>query len=368
MKRFISLFITAVLLLAVVGTASAVDFQEELKKMATENAKGYIGPFSTAFGTAMNSGLYHTAKPHGMLGFDISFKFAVVTVPKDAQTFDFQLISLPVPVDPLLGIPNDKLVVDTNLLYPNRETPTVFGSSEADSFYSDPNRVAEALEKALIDAGKSEQEINLIKTGPLWNQMIASLTNVLSPIPKFKGIGFSALPFVMPQVSVGLIKKTEVMLRFMPKVKVNDDIGEAGFIGIGIKHNLDQWLPIPLFPIDISAQYVWQSLTIGDLLESSHSTFSIMASKKVGIGISITPYIGMGFESSALDVSYTIENPDENLMLPADGTEIDFSLDGDNSFRMTGGVRIGLPLITVNADYSIGEYKTYSLGLGFSLR
>ena len=363
MKRFISLFITAVLLLAVVGTASAVDFQEELKQMATENAKGYIGPFSTAFGTAMNSGLYHTAKPHGLFGFDISFKFAVVTVPDDAQTFDFVMPIVPV-TNPYN--PEQTIDLDGNILFPNRENPTVFGKSDVDSFLTTAESVEAAFKAILVDIDSimTQDEFDAFFTGYDWDAQSDAIPN----LKRFPGIAFDALPFVMPQVSVGLIKKTEVMLRFMPKVKVNDDIGKAGFIGIGIKHNLDQWLPIPLFPIDISAQYVWQSLTIGDLLKSSHSAFSIMASKKIGIGVTITPYIGMGFESSTLDVKYKVENPDGNLMLPADGTEIDFSLDGENSFRMTGGVRIGLPLITLNADYSIGEYNTYSLGLGFSLR
>ncbi len=362
MKKFISLFITAVLLLAVVGTASAVDFQEELKKMATENAKGYIGPFSTAFGTAMNSGLYHTAKPHGMLGLDISFKFAVVTVPDNAQTFEFVMPTVQLP-NPL--IPGETIDLDGNILFPDRENPTVFGKDEVDPFSITAESIRAAFEYVLVDIDSIMTQAQFDAWALIfdWDAQLDSIPNM----PRFPGIGFDALPFFMPQVSVGLIKKTEVMLRFMPKVKLNDDI-DVGFIGIGIKHNLDQWLPIPLFPIDISAQFVWQSLTIGDLIDSKHTAFSIMASKKVGIGVSITPYIGMGFESSTLDVCYTIENPNENPMLPTDGTEIDFSLDGDNSFRMTGGVRIGLPLITLNADYSIGEYKTYSLGLGFSLR
>ncbi len=361
MKRFISLFITAVLLLAVVGTASAVDFQEELKKMATENAKGYIGPFSTAFGTAMNSGLYHTAKPHGLFGFDISFKFAVVSVPDDAQTFDFLMPTVLVP-DPF----NPELTIGLNgdILFPDRENPTVFGENEVDPFRKTAESVRAAFEDALVGGGSMTQdEFNALFADYDWNAQLDSIPNM----PRFPGIGFDALPLFMPQVSVGLIKKTEVMLRFMPKVKLNDDI-DAGFIGIGIKHNLDQWLPIPLFPVDISAQFVWQSLTIGDLLESKHSAFTIMASKKIGIGISITPYIGMGFESSSLDVSYTVDNSANNPMLPADGTKISFSLDGDNGLRMTGGVRLGLALVTINADYSIGEYSTYALGFGFTLR
>jgi len=64
MRKTTTLFLTLLFMLSFVGSVSAVDFQEQLQQMADENAKGYIGPFSTAFGTAMNSGLYHTAKVH----------------------------------------------------------------------------------------------------------------------------------------------------------------------------------------------------------------------------------------------------------------------------------------------------------------
>ena len=57
MKAAILFFLTALFLGAAVPTAGAVDFEEQLKKLVGENAKGYIGPFATAFGTAMSSGL-----------------------------------------------------------------------------------------------------------------------------------------------------------------------------------------------------------------------------------------------------------------------------------------------------------------------
>jgi hypothetical protein len=195
-----------------------------------------------------------------------------------------------------------------------------------------------------------------------WQAASDSIPN----LPKLRGIDFAALPFVMPQVSVGLIRGTEVMLRFMPSVDLGD-MGEINFLGIGIKHSISQY--IPLCPVAISGQFVWQKLSIGDLLESKHTAFNIHASKTFGLGLTLTPYVGLGFESSTLDVSYTTEEPigfPPNT-IPA-GTEISFSLDGENSFRALVGLRFALPLITLNVDYDIGEYSAISAGLGITLR
>ncbi|MDP8241238.1 MAG: hypothetical protein P9X24_19290 [Candidatus Hatepunaea meridiana] len=365
MRKIITLFTVLVLILSIAGTASAVDFQEELQKMAETNAKGYIGPFATAFGTAMNSGLYHNAKPHGMLGFDISIKMAMVTVADEDLTYDFLMPSLVLPVDPSFMVPNDELAIDINNVYKDRKTPTVFGSDEPDDFIADPADAENALEQALLEAGKTQTDIDNLKLTPAWAQMLASLNSELNPIPRIPGIGIDVMPFVMPQVSVGLIRGTEVMLRFIPETDAGD-IGKVNFLGIGIKHNIDQWIPIPLFPVKISAQYVWQKLTVGDLLESNHTALNVHVSKTVGFGVSITPYLGLGIESSNLIVKkYTIDNPNSSLH----GQAIDeFKLDGDNSFRMTVGARFALPLVTINADYSLGEYSTFAAGLGITFR
>jgi len=361
MRKTTTLFLTLLFMLSFVGSVSAVDFQEQLQQMADENAKGYIGPFSTAFGTAMNSGLYHTAKVHSLLGFDISLKMMLVTVAPEALTYEFYLPdAMPVPVDPSLGIPNNEILIDLTGVYPNREVPTVFGSSDGGTV--SPTGAEAAIETALMNEGMTQAQIDLLKQADpaQWNSML----NVL-PSYTIAGVGFDMLPLAMPQFSLGLFKETEVLLRFFPKMELNPDIGDIGLLGIGVKHSISQWIPIPLFPLDISGQFVWQMLSIGDLLESKHTSFNIEVSKQLGIGVSLTPYVGLGMESSTLDVAYTIEGTgDPNL----DGTDVGFSLDGDNGFRMTGGVRLGLLIGTLNVDYSMGEYSVISAGFGLTLR
>lgn len=47
----------------------------------------YMQPFATAFGTAINTGLYHTAKIHGIPGFDIGIRAIFIPIPDEALTY-----------------------------------------------------------------------------------------------------------------------------------------------------------------------------------------------------------------------------------------------------------------------------------------
>lgn len=357
---------TATLMLAILLTLSATNmavgegFQDQLIKLAEDNAKGYIGPFSTAFGTNMNSGLYHSAKTHKFLGFDISVKAAIANVADDDLVYNYIVGDELVIPAPNLGLPNNELTLNPSNIYPDRETPTVFGDDEGRNL--EPIGAEQEIVDALLAAGKTSAEIDLLRQ----SGELASLVGSVLPLPTVPGINFTTVPLVLPQVSVGLPMKTEVMLRFIPEIKISEEIGKLNFLGIGVKHNLSQYIPIPLFPVDITGQFVWQKFEVGDILESSHTAYNIHASKKFGLGLSLTPYVGIGLESSSLSVDYTVEIDDPND--PNYNEQVTFELEGDNKFRMTGGLRIGLPLTTINVDYSIGEYSVMSAGVGLTLR
>ena len=362
MKRVLIILI----LLGIVCSSPAraeVNFQEQIKKLASNNAEMYIGPFATAFGTAMNSGLYHTAKPHKLFGFDISIKTALVQVSEEDLVFDFMLGGISIDAASVLNLSGDSLWIDLNDIYSNRETPTVFGADEIGTLEPDVNGPQLALTNALLNAGKSQAEINDFMLTQAWDTMLDFVSAYAQPIPTVQGIGIDMLPLVMPQVSVGLPFKTEVLLRYLPTIDAGV-VGEVNFLTIGVKHSLSQYIPLPMFPLDISGQYVIQKLEIGDILESTHTAMNIEVSKKLGIGISITPYVGAGIESSDLSVDYTVDNPGTIM----DGENVSFELEGKNDFRMTGGIRLGLAFLTINADYSTGEYNTASLGIGLTLR
>jgi len=341
MKKLVVIF------LAVSMTAGAAfaSFEEDLQRLAAENATNYISPFVTAFGTDMNTGLYHTAAIHKLFGFDVGIHMMGAIVPDDAMTYTFQIPS---------SIDFGGYTYSTASWYPaaNLEAPTIFGSDEGAEIAPDAILVRDDI---AANMGVSPDMVPL--------ELVDSLV-ALGTFPVPPGLNLEIAPLAMPQFCLGLPFKTEVLLRFMPTYS-SDDFGDIGFLGIGVKHSISQY--IPMCPVDVAAQYVYQSLKVGDLLESTHTAMSLIASKKLSLILfSLTPYVGFGMESSNLKVDYTIEGTGNDML---DGTPVSFDIDGDNGFRGKVGVSTRLLLFKIYADYAfIGDYGAYTAGLVLSIR
>jgi hypothetical protein len=173
------------------------------------------------------------------------------------------------------------------------------------------------------------------------------------------GINAATVPMGYPQISASLLG-TEVMLRYLPKISIaaNNDLD---MFGIGIKHNISQY--IPLFPIDLAVQFLYNKLTVSNLIDLKNTAFNAHASRTFGI---ITPYFGLQYESTTMDLDYTIEG-DPNSgdpELQAD-REIKTSIDGDNTFRAVFGASLKLAVIVLNADVNFSSQTVISGGLSF---
>jgi len=269
------------------GLAQAVnpesDLTAKLQEVAEDNAVGYMKPFATALGTAINSGLYHTAKIHKIPGFDFGIRAMVVSIPTEGLTYTSTL---------------------------GTETSTVFGE-------------------------------------------LVSMDQLLPG-----GLDISTVFFAVPQVTIGLFMGTEINIRYLPEIEISNDIGSIDLTGFGISHSIDQYMPVPL-PLlpQLSVGYMRQEFNVGDILSSTHTAFNIRLSKSVPL---ITAYVGAQIESTDMDLTYT-------HTLAGTTTDVNVSLEGDNGFRFTGGLRITIfPFVGVNVDYSAGEYNAINAGLTFS--
>src|SRR3972149_2515730 len=67
------------------------DLGKQLSKVAGLNAKNYLGSFLSGLGADLNSGLYHSADLHEVLGFDIGLKVGAVMVKDEDRIFDFEM-------------------------------------------------------------------------------------------------------------------------------------------------------------------------------------------------------------------------------------------------------------------------------------
>ncbi len=351
------MFVVPIMLLAFLATlpaaSSGQSLEEKLQEMAEYNAKQYIQPLITAFGTNMNSGLYHTAKVHKMLGFDFKINVMMDLVPDEETSFDFALPDLSYQI--VAGQDTFSLDLPAESIYPDRTSPTFFGEDAPVPIAPNPNTARAAIETQLEAQGATPQIIQLAS-----NQ----IDSIVSLLPEFAipGIGVQALPLFFPQISVGLPFHIEVMLRGFPSLEV-EDRGKISFFGFGIKHQLDQYIPIPMFPVAIAAQFGFTTFRVGDILESNHTNISLQVSKSVPF---LTAYAGFGIDNSGMTIKYTM--PAGTLPNQLEDQEVEFDIDGENGFRATFGIRLKLLLLSINADYSLGHHNVATIGVGLTLR
>ena len=91
---------------------------------------------------------------------------------------------------------------------------------------------------------------------------------------------------------------------------------------------------------------------------------TLILSKKI---LMFTPYIGAGFNSTKtslnIDGDYTIGGQTLNA---SDLTNLDF--ENSNQFRANVGFRFNIAVLALQANYTIAEYPTATIGVGVSLR
>ena len=335
--------------------------EETLQQMAEDNAKGYLGPAVTAFGMGVNSGTFHTAKPHKMLGFDVTLNVAATSIGDAGLTYDFVLPNADIDVPLTLGAYGSFTVsINPDQVYStDRTAPTLFGSKDANTISVDATAATDVIANQLAADPSLDLTADQIKT-QFGSEISTAIAGNIPSVTTPAGFDFPAFPMVMPQVSLGLPMSIELTLRGFPEFDLGD-MGKLSFVGFGGKIGINQFIPIPNIALpQVSVGYYLTSLKIGDVLDASNSILTLQASKSIPF---LTVYGGFGLESSSMDVSYTYVDQVTNTELP-----IKFSLDGQNSFRTIVGARLKLAIISINADYNVGEFNTLNLGVGLTLR
>lgn len=185
------------------------------------------------------------------------------------------------------------------------------------------------------------------------------------------------VPSAFVQVSLGLIKGTEIKARFLPKI--NTDEAKLGFYGVGLQHEFTSLLPAEkIWPIAISGvigythlngsyDFTEQGVIAGDdqKLDAKMNTwvFQAIVSTKLPI---INFYGGLGYVTgkSEIDVLGTYSGG-----LLAGSVTDPFSINNKIS-GVTGniGAKLKLGFFRLHADYTLAEFNTLSMGINFGFR
>lgn len=284
----------------------------------------YFSPFSNSIGAGLNSGWYNTAKPHKLAGFDVSLTINMITLSDEQKSFN----------------PNDI----ANFSSSDNSTPTILGEGMG----------------AEIDYTGS----NFSSTFTMPEQNI-SLTSV--PIPTLNA-------------GIGLVKGTELNIRYIPAYDY--DIGFIGegsieLYGAGVKHDLLQWIPIVnKLPFDLSFQAALSRFKTSFEVESQSvkqdvslnidaTTYNLILSKKFAL---ITAYGSMGYNSVK-----TSFNSNTNFQLGSTNViefnvPLDMEFESQSVFQAAAGVRLQFAIFTVYANQTFSDYPMTSAGIGISFR
>ncbi len=195
--------------------------------------------------------------------------------------------------------------------------------------YMPDNRVVLPTKQNLLAVLAKRPEYALIQqTGQaavldsLINQLTLPTSLTLPP-----GANMSSISAAVPQLEIGSLYGTELLLRFVPPVRFSENVGDFSFWGVGLRHSISQYFPERWFDMAVQGVYQGTSLTntIG-LTESkltadaSIRSFSVQIGKRLWDALDL--YGAYAFEHIDVTSTYSYALPHETQvqlgLLPLD--------------------------------------------------
>jgi len=275
----------------------SAQIQNRLSAYTGRNAPGYFGPMVNAIGADLHSGLYHSARIPKE-GFHVSLDMVFMSARFSSAKRLF-------------------VAVTEGDFRPEQSAvaPTVVGSKE-----------------------------------PVYVDGVSG-TRFWFP----GGFNLASFDFAAPQLRMGSIYGTEALARFISFYTGDENLGDFGLYGVGLRHSISQY--VNDLPIDVAAGAFWQRFSLGDnerggdLVSADAWTVGFQASKRFSW---LEPYAGVAYSDFDLDLSYQGTAPEDRIEL---------SLDSGDHFRMTFGFSVNVSFLAVHGEYSSGGQDAFALGL-----
>ncbi|MCW3804186.1 DUF6588 family protein [Plebeiibacterium marinum] len=287
----------------------------------------YLQPLAKMQNGNLNSGWYHTVKPHRFLGFDLSLSMASTNM-SDIKK-GFYVTDMP-------GF-EDGYIVSANPISPN-----VSGTTP---------------DLPQIKRAGSGEELDMPN-----------------------GSGLQKITIPMLSLGVGLPYRTELRFNILPEFD-NDDLGKTSKYGASIKHSIKEYIPglseIPMLSLAMMGGYgimkndveVIQSGNdvVGQVLQGETSGYT--GRLLVGMDMRFfSAFAGVGYGASTVEYAlkgnyYVGSIADQDIQKDPVLVSYDFS-----QIDVNFGVNIKVKFFDIFADYSLGGYNTFNFGLGYSFR
>lgn len=352
-----ALALTIILLIVAFSRTYAQEDLVQFFPAGQDNAKvlvdQYVQVLAEGFTAANNGGWYTTGKTHDKFGFELNATINTVFVPSSKLFFSFSSLGLSgVGLDPDLLNPNNTGDLFPTALGPENIYPYMLINSV-------PNNGATFRGPEGVD--------------------------LLEDVPLLKAIAVPTL-----QMGIGLWKKTDLKIRFTPKIKISDT--EFNTLGFGLMHDIKQHIPgISKVPMGLSFLIAYSKFegTVElhneyggpneagvqeGVFKSTGVTIQALVSKTISV---LTLYGGVGYNSGKSDFdvkgTYIVGDPTsggESLLSLNTPIKINpFSISYESTgVRGTVGMRLKFGPVTLNGDYTVANDKVLTLGFGFAHR
>jgi len=186
----------------------------------------------------------------------------------------------------------------------------------------------------------------------------------------------NSLPTPYVQAGVGLFFDTDLIVRYVPKIK--NQGAEFGLLGIGVKHNLMQYLGLlDKLPLNVSALASYSKIDVDYQLNASNpdqkvtydvDTFLVQALASLDFPIiSVVGGFGYGKGNATMNMlgDYDISFADTTT------TTLTNPLTSENTYTGTHamiGLRANLLFLKIFANYTLQEFNTLNAGISLSFR
>jgi len=187
---------------------------------ATKLVNAYGEPLFKGIGLGLNSGWYNSAKPKKLFHFDLRVSGSAAFVPASDQTFDVTKIGLS-----------------------NNVRPADASQVMAPTFAGDKNTTGPQLN--------------------LYDNQGEKVGSFNTP----KG-NINIIPAPQAQLTVGIVKNTDLTIRYIPTISFGSENGSISYIGFGLRHDImqdifgkvaDKLIP---FDLAIAAGYSHLNMTL----------------------------------------------------------------------------------------------------------
>jgi hypothetical protein len=308
---------------------------DQIRALALENAEGYAAPVGRSLAHALSDGFVDRAAPLPALGFELGVRVMGARVPAEERTFGVALPDSVAVQHPQLG----------------------------QQIYLDPYRPRDGTLESPTAAGKGSGVV-LVPAGQFEEDILAAGLDPNSPEFQLRlpdGLGLSILPALSFHASLGLGMGTEVTLHFLPGTEISPEIGEARAHGLGIRHQLSNWLPSP---VDLTLAAGYQQATAGDYLEVSAWHYGLQGGLKAG---PMHFFAGTQMREAWSRLTFLVETPSGSVAFPGTDGEVGLRVHGDRSPSWIVGANLQLLVLNLSGHYSFGSYDVFSLKLGLGL-